>query len=578
MIPRTTVRLALLLALPLLDHAPLRAQEMNDSVVTARGVCHLWAGIPGASSWPTDATYNRCALDQAPIPIAGNRLPPSPIGVGEAQGSFTVVVNPNGTVDSSLTRASLLGMDTDLYFEFLKILKQWRFTPGTREGKPVRYGVPLEVVTPVWRNDTLAAHLEWSYHTGTLTDTLLGRWIREPDPPPYAEDRVDSVYVAVIRRLVAMQVVTKDRGIAHCLVISGVDSSRHARLSEIARRLVYGTNGGTFAPTGCERDSAAIQLTVAKVHRTESDRVVIDASGDRLLEWPRNLSGQSWKFWRGRCIGVANGRSTAAMNCLVHPDTRRRQWPGGALPETLEVKSAVKHRAATSTNEPFRLRLIVTTDGAYWSDTLQYEMRGPLPRFSERAVTDSLPRCDSWEALSTQQAKDVLVLDADPEGNRLEITNVQHSSTPLEGRMLRSGKAAPRQARLAAFVLGDVGAKAEAPIVLRFPQCGRTYVVDPARHTLAQRAHARFRVGDLREQTRVTSLFGVQVFLHIELDPVPEGVVPLVVFRGGSPARYLGWSAEPISPGIWKNVVHLGIDEVPGYPLESTLSVYLVSR
>ena len=585
MIPHPSARRILLLGLALFVQSPLHAQDMRDSIMTPRGVCRIWAISPGGSVFPTDASYSRCALDRAPAPVAGMRMPSSSIGFQYANGTFMVVVNPNGTVDSSLTRAFSIGMDTAFYRELLETMRQWRFVPGTRGGKAVRNAVSLEVVTPQWRNDTLAGHPEWSYHTGTLTDTLLGRWIRDTDPPPYAEDRVDSVYVASIRRLVAMQVVTPDRTVPHCLVIPGVDSSRRARLSLVARRLVYGRDGGgTFAPTGCESDAASIRLTLGKVYRTENDRVVMHVSGDRLLEWPRNLSGKSWRFWNGRCVGLAAGSAQASIDCAISVD-RRRERPPEEMDgrrerpsDELEAKPSPRHRAATSERGPYQLRLLVTTAGAYWTDTLKYEVRGRLPSFRESAVTDSLPRCNAWQVLSTQRSKDLIVLDGDPTGDDLQVTEVQHSASPLAGPKPRSGSAAPRRAKLAAFLLGDVGAKADAPIALRFPQCARTYVLVPARHTLVQRAHAQFRISDLRPQTRPTGLFGIQLLIHIDLDPVPADVVALVVLHDGSSGRYSAWFADSISFGLWKHDVMYGSENESGYPLGSTLSVYLIRR
>jgi len=313
----------LLLALTLGAPLTLRAQAYNDSVVTPRGICHVWAGIPGGSTWSRDSSYDRCALDRAPVLAPGSRMPPSPFDEGGANGSFTVVVNADGSVDSSLTRAWSIGMDSAFYRQILQTMRRWRFVPGLRAGKGVRNGVWLEVVTPKWRDDTLAARMEWSYRTGALADTLLGKWVREPDPEPFAAGRTDSIYVGVIRRLVAMQVVTRGPSSRHCLVVAEADPIRRARLTAIARRLLADRNGdGVFAGSGCEADSNAIRLTLPRVHRTEDDRAVVYPSGDRLLEWPRNLHGERWKRWTGRCIGAADGSGPVSMDCMAGPEWR----------------------------------------------------------------------------------------------------------------------------------------------------------------------------------------------------------------------------------------------------------------
>lgn len=563
------MRRTILLMLALSAHAPLRAQDFRDSIVTPQGVCHVWT-ISEGGSWPKDAMYNRCALDRVPMPVEGIRLPPTPpAGIG-AHGSFGVFVNEDGTVDASRTGAGSVGMDTVFYRQLLETVRRWRFTPGMRGGKPVRSVVPLRVRTTAMRNDTLAARVQWSYRTDALEDTLLGTWIREPDPPPYDEERVDSIYVAVMRRLVAMQVVIPDRSLRHCLVIPGADRSRHERLSAVARRLVYGADGGgPFAPMGCESDTTAVRVVLPKVHRTENDRAVLFPSGDRLLEWPRDLTGQSWKFWEGRCVGLAGGRGAVSMDCDVFTGWRE----GIIVIDTLAAKPRARPHLVTSDRGPFRMRLIVTSRGAFWSDTLSYEVRGPLPSISASAATDTLPRCNAWQLLSPQEAQGRIVFLGDPHDAFLSASTVQYAATPVVDPPSRSGRSAPGQARLVAFFLGDQGSPPASPVTLRLDECGRSYLLDPARHTLARRAHARFRVGDLREQTRpMTSLFGIQLIMRIELDPALEDVYPLVVIHESAKRWYSPWFADAVSPGVWKFALQYG----SGYPLESTLSVYLL--
>jgi hypothetical protein len=558
------VLLALTLGAPLV----LRAQAYNDSVATPRGICHVWAGIPGGSTWSRDSSYHRCALDRAPVLAPDMRMPPSPFDEGGANGSFTVIVNADGSVDSSLTRAWSIGMDSAFYRQILQTMRRWRFVPGLRAGKAVRNGVSLEVVTSTSRDDTLAAHMEWSYRTGALADTLLGKWVREPNPEPYAADRADSIYVAVIRRLVAMQVVTRDPGSRHCLVIADADPIRHARLTAIARRLVGDANrDGVFAGSGCESDSSTIRLTLPRVHRTEDNRAVVHPSGDRLLEWPRNLQGESWRRWEGRCIGVASGRGTVSMDCMAEPE-----WRGEKLADT--PASTPRRAARPSVPEPMRLRLRITSAGAYWIDTLQTTLRGPLPALAANAITDSVPRCNSWEVLSAQRAKDLLVFDGDPYGSDLSVTAARYEPKPLVPAAASSVHRTPGRAKFAAFLLGDVGARASAPITLRFEGCGRAYVLDPARHTLTRQAHARFRLRDLREQTRVTSLFGTQVYFRIDLDPAPSDVAPLVVVHHPEWGRYSAWWPRLVAPGTWEYMVMYG----DGYSPETTMSVYLLRR
>jgi len=243
------------------------------------------------------------------------------------------------------------------------------------------------------------------------------------------------------------------------------------------------------------------------------------------------------------------------------------------MTERLAAKPRAAPHVATSDRGPFRVRLIVTSRGAFWSDTLDYEVQGPLPKLSASAVTDTLPRCNAWDLRSTQEAGDRVVFLGDLHDDYLSASRVQHAATPLLDLPYRSGRSGPIQARLVAFLLGDQGSQFDAPIALRFEECARSYLLDPARHTLARRAHARFRVADLREQTRpVTSLFGIQLIFGIELDPVLEDAYPLVVIHDSAKGWYSAWFADAVSSGQWKFALQYG----SGYPLESTVSVYLL--
>jgi hypothetical protein len=69
-------------------------------------------------------------------------------------------------------------------------------------------------------------------------------------------------------------------------------------------------------------------------------------------------------------------------------------------------------------------------------------------------------------------------------------------------------------------------------------------------------------------------MFGIQIVLRIELEPSLDDVMPLVVVQDGDTSGYGAFYARPTSPGIWDFGVHYG----DGYPLDSTLSVYLIRR
>src|SRR5688500_15607914 len=182
-----------------------RAQSVFDSVRTASGVCYVWQLPVGFSDFPQDASYRRCALDRMPV-RRETPMPPPPRFAINAVASYLVIVNADGTVDRDRTRGMTRGVDTVFYREALETIRRWRFEPGRRGGKPVRSAFAIELMSDS-RVDTIPSRLEWEYRAGPVSDTLLGRWVREAPLPAFTQSQLDSVHVAMVRRLVRMQVV-----------------------------------------------------------------------------------------------------------------------------------------------------------------------------------------------------------------------------------------------------------------------------------------------------------------------------------------------------------------------------------
>ncbi|MWO29257.1 hypothetical protein GQN02_24285, partial [Escherichia coli] len=101
------------------------------------------------------------------------------------------------------------------------------------------------------------------------------------------------------------------------------------------------------------------------------------------------------------------------------------------------------------------------------------------------------------------------------------------------------------------------------------PPCAGWAELDPDRHLLVPRAHLRFRVAELREQTRV----GDQLEMRLLVDPVPEGLTPLVLIRGRGQAPTSLWPAFRTELGVWD----LKLTYDPHLPADSEVSIYLVT-
>jgi hypothetical protein len=135
---------------------------------------------------------------------------------------------------------------------------------------------------------------------------------------------------------------------------------------------------------------------------------------------------------------------------------------------------------------------------------------------------------------------------------------------------MRKWAATPQgaQQEFTTFLLGDVGDRATAPITLCFENCARSYVLDPARHTLAAQAHLIFRLADLRPDTRL----GAQLLFRIAIDPAPSNLLPLVIVKSGEGLPSLVWIAKPADPGTWDHSVF------NTYPPDAEVHLYLIAR
>jgi hypothetical protein len=569
MLPRIRIVLSCTV---LLGTRPLAAQRPSvfDSIPTPRGMCGVWVGIPGGSN-PSDLSYARCALDRPPALLSDPALP-QPLIDRQMGGQFTVIVNADGRVDPRLTRAWNLGMDSVAYRRTLEALRAWRFRPGTRANRPVRSGFILHVATGA-RVDTLPSHLSWAYRTLPFgEDSLTGTWSVDPTPvPPLTLQQRDSTYAAVFRRLLQTRVITPGLEQSYCLVTDDAAARDEwqrtidLHVSRTANRFLYDLTlpGGDGS---CERTPGTIRLFVTRLYRTEQDRIVLYAAGDYLADWPPGFGGRTYAAWSSRCVARVPAGAPAWVNCDISP-----RYDPSDFRRTLSRSQPPRWY---HDGDSIRVTVVAMTRGAFQSDTLRTVVHR-LGRLSQSAVMDDQGSACAWtwSAFTGQRDGELYVVKgALGEREDFYVTEVRHDTAPALPPGARCMRKRQDDATLALFILGDIGDPIRSPV--RFctgqPLCSHQYELDPARHTLAKRAHLRFRVADLRPESRT----GNQLVFRITVDPVPEGLIPLVLIRS---ARWAGpsiWPARRIGLDTWE----YGVTYDPEYPSDAEAAIYLVAR
>ena len=561
---RLVVRVFPLIAVAL---APLaaHAQAVFDSVRTATGYCHIWQMPVGGSDFPQDASYRRCALDR--LPVRRETPPPPPPRWGpDGTSSYLVVVSADGTVDPDRTRGMTRGVDTVFYRRALETIRRWRFEPGVRDGKPVRSAFAIEIMSDS-RIDTIPSRLEWEYREGPVSDTLLGRWVREVPLPAFIQSQVDSVHVAMVRRLIRIQAILPADGRWYCVLLPRGDSTAHARATQLLQHMVPAL-ARSLAPNGCERSPGTLRFVLPRVYHTEGGRAVLYPRGDFLASWPPGLEGDSWRAWQGRCVAEvpATRLASVEIDCAANPEytddemrawrNRRPQFGGGTPYRTYKSGDSV------------RVTVLATTTEAYTTDTLRSVVRS-LQELDEHSIRDPNLPCGGWSAHSTQDGE-VYVVTGDPTSNWLHITQATTRPAPTPRGPMRCGTQEPRTSEFTALLLGGIGDKATAPVTLCYSRCARTYVLDPARHTVAETAHVRFRFGDLRAESRV----GEYLLVRIVVEPAPRAMLPIVIVRSQSRWPTSAWIARRVGSNAWDYTVTRG----DGYAVDDEIYVYLIAR
>lgn len=560
--PRCIAPTARALALALLlspVSCTLAAQSVFDSIDTSRGRCAKWTMPVGGSNFPQDAAYSRCALDRAPVLLPNAPMPAAPRFAGGAGASYRLIVNRDGTVDSARSRSMTITIGSafgNFAFDFadqaLPTLHRWRFRPAVRAGRAVRSAVDLAIVTDQRAVDTLPAHLEWRHVRGEDGDSLVGHWVTDPPLPSFSPSQEDSAWVALVRQLARMHVVLPNATRRYCLAFADSaddrDAASAARLARLAH--VLAAHIDAVPANACVDTVDRVRLLLPLVQRVEDGGAVFQMAGAQLPFWPFHFETRAWARWRARCAGIVRDDAPASMECDVTPDVPSGELTEWYLRQPRDGRRAPPRRP-TRDDEPVTLTVLARMSNAYGIDTLRATVM-QVPSLSERAVRDAGPLCNRYSAWAPGDSG-IFVLYGDLGDQSLRVARTNARVAPQEAPDPTCAALTDREPTLAAFMLGGVGTRAREPVTLCVGSCARRYVLDPERHMLAERPHLSFSIASLTEQPQRER---DNLELRILVDPVPEGLVPLVIIddpRAWAPAA---WVMYDLGGGVWDWRVH----------------------
>lgn len=474
--------------------------------------------IPGFSD-PEDRTISRCKLDNVPGIVSTVADLPGPRYERQAHADLTVVVGPDGRVDSDLTRYLSFGVDTVFQRQMLEGLRRATFEVGRIGDAAVRYGFVLSVQTNL-RADTVPERLSWRYVLGTPNDSLVGTWVPAPSEGPVTTDLFTSAARAVTRVLRDMQVLLPGLGHAYCILIDEPFSDVRDSVREA---LPY---GGHLVSPGCEKEVRHRRYRLETPLRTGGGRTVVHASGDFLSSWPPGLDGRWWRTWEAYCVTLREAPS--GTQCDVSPIFSGDAVEDGWTRDLFD---------APPSDGPVAVALLVTTEGAHGLDTLRASIPD-VPVLPEKAVVDVAPFCRglaTWQAYYDRPGAGEIIayfrLPSDdwPSGYTT-LTEVTQSSADARFRGVTCPEHDVSRETIALFTLGGVGEPLEDTVrfCVNEPGCARSYSIVPGRHELASEPHVRFRISDLREATRA----GGKVRFRLHVDRTIDGLLPFVVIRG----------------------------------------------
>lgn len=546
----------------------------RDSIVTSKGVCHIWTQPYGGSNFPQDASYSPCALERAPALMSSAPMPGPPLTSVNVSGNYRLIINADGTVNRNLSRMGSSMSGTGNYFDIVAdSMAKWRFHPGMRAGKAVRSARKLEINTVGSRNDTLPAHINWTFRAGREVDSVIGTWVSEAALPQLSNAHTDSLYMTFLHKLVAMKVMVPLFGAQHCLVMHNGDAEAHARLQVRAR--VMSLNGGPFdfgidntppfffAPYGCERTADPIRIILPRVHRSEHGRVTFETGGDFLPNYPNDITGRSWRGWRARCTGTIPDSGSISLTCDVgvgDPYVDFGNWYRNNIEEAR--RNALRAR---SRGDSVWTTAVVTTENSAIRDTIR-SVISTLPLITEHAVVDSKSPCGGWIAFSEQgDSAQLYIINGNPSSyaRELDILKVRRGIAPQNKPDRECPAQTEHSAKFAAFVPGGIGTKATSPITFVFTGEATPYVIDPSRHTIEP--HLTFPVSSLRSGKGASKR--IQMILKTETN---HSVFPIVVMPTAGSRPHAVVRAAQISVNTFR------INAQSDFPPDGKVFVYLI--
>lgn len=239
-----------------------------DSVSTPHGRCRLWGFVPGGSN-PGDQGLSVCSLQRRPVPLDGNTYPElEPVSTG-VRGTFTVVIDPDGTVDPRFTRYWSYGWtgprSRAITDSARLILTGWRFSPGMRSDTAVRVALDLELNVPA-APDSQPATLAWRYVQGIATDSLVGTWTLSPPLPPFDESAVLDATALAVRGIVRTE--TRELLPGFCLRKAAPQAPA---IADLRRRLLRTRSRHERSFTECKGQRRGIELHIGKTWRPAPD-------------------------------------------------------------------------------------------------------------------------------------------------------------------------------------------------------------------------------------------------------------------------------------------------------------------
>jgi hypothetical protein len=535
----------------------LLAAGASSARARQAGACPAHAGIPGFSNG--DEAVNRCRLANRPALRTGLDGVPEPVHGIQVHSEMTVVVDTAGHVVPDFTRYwTISALDRPFHDAARDAILAWRFDPGIFDGKPVRFGFRLHVVTGR-RQDSIPSRIRWTYRSGGAAgDTLRGVWERTSPPEPLSSEGRASAVRSVVRTLVRMDVLPAAPQERICLVYHGPEPEVLADAARSALEGGAGVVAATRTEGSCAEDVRFRRLGLGDFVLSGGERMVIQVSGDDLAAWPPGFDASPARAWTAECSLPRTPAGDRAAMCFVLPVNPLFRRRGLDMAEVLQAR-----RDSTTTGATFAAR--VTFADAFRVDTLF----GVLPRIPDLRrearyvpAPGTCPGSTPFAAEGPPTSRGALIVWLEPHvhpGDRAEVRLVEvrapRSDDRGSDRCVHPGTS-PHPWFL--FNLGGVGPPLRDSVTFcaHRPLCGERFVVDPRGHRPLTEPQLRFSTSDLRPGTVEGS---GTIMIRLDLDRDPEGLIPFVVRRAGD---WLSAHAfRRIGLGRYDYAVNFGGDE-----------------